>query len=163
MIVIITGDINSGKSRYLLSLFHKNKTGDGFYNRRIFHASTCIGQEIVHLSTGKTCPFSYQSDHIPEHWDELYTYQDHSFSRSGIHFCQAILKNLIDNPQPCYIDEIGPLELQEKGLFHEFQQILQTKKDIYVVIRNRCLSEVLLKFNIDSSTVHTINIIGPVR
>jgi len=153
MIFIITGEINSGKSSYLISLYHKNKTGDGFYNRKIFIASTYIGQEIVHLSTGITCPFSYRLDYIPEHWDELYTYQDYSFSRSGLFFCTEIMNHMMNNSQPSYIDEIGPLELQEKGLYEDFQLLLQTKKDIYVVIRNRCLSDVLSKFEIDDYVI----------
>jgi nucleoside-triphosphatase THEP1 len=67
MIFIITGNINSGKSRFLLSLYRKNNMGDGFYNRKIFSDSTYIGQEIVQISTGISCPFSYRLDHIPVH------------------------------------------------------------------------------------------------
>lgn len=148
MIYIITGDINSGKSTYLLSLFYKNNMGDGFYNRKLFADSSYIGQEVIHLSTGNTCPFSYRSDYIREGWDELFTYQDYSFSHSGLLFCRDIINNMLNNNQPAYIDEIGPLELQEQGLYDDFRRLLQTKKDIYVVIRNRCLSEVLYKFEI---------------
>jgi nucleoside-triphosphatase THEP1 len=53
------------------------------------------------------------------------------------------------DPYPCYIDEIGPLELQEKGIFQDFQEMLHTKKDIYVVVRDRCLPDVLKKFQIN--------------
>lgn len=158
MVYIITGDVNTGKSTYLLSLFQKNNMGDGFYNRKLYSGSTYIGQEMVHLSTGNTSPFSYRSDHIPEQWDELFTYLDYSFSSSGLHFCKAIIRNIMESPLPAYIDEIGPVELQEQGLYHDFLELLQTKKDIYVVIRHRCLSEVLLKFKIDqyvTLTPHT--------
>lgn len=157
MIYIITGEINSGKSTYLLSLFHQIKTGDGFCNRKVFSGKTYIGQEIIHLSTGHTCPFSYRSDYIPKDWDELFTYQDYSFSRSGIQFCRDIINNQLNNTQPCYIDEIGPLELAEKGLYRDFLALLKTEKDIYVVIRDRCLSDVLLKFKIDRYTILQYN------
>jgi nucleoside-triphosphatase THEP1 len=123
--------------------------GDGFYNRKLFTDSNYIGQEIVDLSSGHTCPFSYRFGHLPMHWDEFYSYQDYSFSRSGLLFCNEIIRSSLNNPLPCYIDEIGPLELQETGLYQEFKEILHTKKDIYVVIRNRCLSAALLKFNIN--------------
>jgi nucleoside-triphosphatase THEP1 len=149
MIYIITGEINSGKSSYLLKLYNRNRIGDGFYNRKLFSDSNYIGQEIVKLSNGHSSPFSYKSGYLPMYWDELFTYQDYSFSRSGLLFCSEIIRSSLNNPLPCYIDEIGPLELQEIGLYQEFIEILQTKKDIYVVIRNRCLSDVLLKFKID--------------
>ena len=148
MIYVITGDINTGKSTYLLSLYHQIDTGDGFYNRKIYSGTIYIGQEIVQLSSGKTCAFSYRRNQLSDHWDELYTYQDYSFSRSGLRFCSEIIHSNLNNQLPFFIDEIGPLELQEKGLYQDFQRLLQTKKDIYVVIRNRCLSEVLFKFGI---------------
>jgi nucleoside-triphosphatase THEP1 len=153
MIYIITGEINSGKSSYLRYLFHQNRTGDGFYNRKIFLDSTYIGQEMVHLSTGAICPFSYRLEHVPVPWDELFTYQDYSFSHNGFLFCRDIINHAVYNLEPFYIDEIGPLELQEKGLFLDFKELLQTKKDIYVVIRDRCLSDVLEKFKIDHYTI----------
>jgi nucleoside-triphosphatase THEP1 len=153
MIYIITGAVKSGKSTKLLQLFHQNKTGDGFYNRKIFSDSIYIGQEMVHLTTGSTCPFSYRLEHVPILWDEVFTYQDYSFSRAGLLFCRDVVNNSINNSEPFYIDEIGPLELQEKGLYQDFQKLIQTKKDIYVVIRNRCLSDVLAKFKIDRYTI----------
>lgn len=148
MLYIITGEINSGKSTHLKNIYNKMNQGDGFYNRRILTGATWIGQEIIQLSTGISRPFSCHLDYLPKHWDGQYTYRDYSFSRSGLSFCKDIINAMLPTPYPGYIDEIGPLELDEKGLYQDFQRLLHTKKDIYVVIRNRCLSDVLLKFDI---------------
>lgn len=149
MVFIITGAVNSGKSTYLLSLYQKQKTGDGFYNRKLFNGIAFIGQELVWLSTEISCPFSFRINSIPEEWDELYTYKEYSFSKKGLLFAKSIISDILQNSEPAYIDELGPLELMEKGFYHEFQSLLKLRKDIYTVIRYECLSDIIKKFDIN--------------
>jgi Predicted nucleotide kinase len=148
MVYFITGEIQSGKSTYLLSLYYKYQIGDGFYNRRIYRDSIDIGQEMIRLSTGASCHFSAQINYKPKDWDEIYSFSNYSFSKDGIDFVEKILVEELQNTEPFYIDEIGPLELMDKGLSQAFNKLLQTSKDIYAVVRNRCLCEVIQKFKI---------------
>lgn len=152
MVYIITGEINCGKSTKLLSIYQYNKVGDGFYNHRISIYNQ-TGQELIHLTSGKTCLYSIRCNYTPDGWDELYTYKEYSFSGAGILFAKNIMNDMLENLQPAYIDEIGPLELEEKGFYNDFKQLLQTQKDIYVVVRYKCLFDVLMKFNIRKFTI----------
>lgn len=148
MVYFITGEIQSGKSTYLLSLYQRNQSGDGFYNRRVYRDSIYIGQEMIRLSTGESCLFSVQINYKPRDWKEIYTFSNYSFSKAGIDFAEKILFEELENTDFFYIDEIGPLELLDKGLSQAFYQLLQTSKDIYAIVRNRCLCEVIHKFKI---------------
>lgn len=149
MVYFITGPVNSGKSNLLLSLYNKQKSGDGFYNRKVISKTGYTGQDIVWLSTGVSMPFSVLQEHIPKDWDETYSYKDYSFSRSGLCFTEIIIDKILNNREKAFIDEIGPLELNGKGIYKGFCRLLQSEKDIYAVVRDKCLPDIINKFNIE--------------
>ena len=148
MIYIISGVINSGKSTCLVSLYNSLNIGDGFYNSKIYKESEYIGQEIVCLSNELHRPFSFLLGYIPPKWDEIYRFKDYSFSASGVHFAESIINREIKNAHPFFIDELGPLELQGKGLYNGFYELLKTDKDIYAVIRKQCINDIIEEFNV---------------
>lgn len=145
MIYIITGPVNSGKSTYLLSLYNRSKIGDGFYLKKLFDGQTYIGQEIICLSTNISMPFSYLHNYIPTNWDEAYRYDKYSFSLSAFAYARNISDSYAD---PFFLDELGPLEIQNKGLYDIFNKLLAANNDIYVVIRDNCLSDIINKFDL---------------
>jgi nucleoside-triphosphatase THEP1 len=153
VVYIITGGVCSGKSNYLLAVYNILKDGDGFYNKKVFEGGQYIGQDIIRLSTGEKYRFSVLKNHKPQNWDEYYTLQEYSFSQTGLTVAADIINHMLDDKNPAFIDELGPLELCEKGLYLSFKNLLCTKKDIYVVVRNQCLFEILEKFNITEYAV----------
>ena len=146
MVYFITGGVRSGKSRRLLALYEKNGAGDGFRNLKVYKDNEYIGQDIVRLSTGESAPFSRRKGHFPEGWDGIYGFGEYSFSRSGLIFAEGIIDSILNDPAPAYIDELGPLELSGRGLCDGFTRLLGTGKDIYAVVRSRCLEDVISKF-----------------
>ncbi len=149
MIHMITGAVNQGKSTQLLGIYRSLQKGDGFYNRKIYHGDCFVGQEIVHLATGESRLFAFRDGFIPENWHEECRYDTFSFSREGLSFGREIIRNALDsNIEPLFIDEIGPLELEGKGFSKLFSSLLAASGEIYLVVRESCLENVVNKFGI---------------
>lgn len=149
VVYIITGKVNQGKTTKLLSIYNDIKKGDGFYNRKVCLNNSYVGQEVVRLSTGESRLLTLKRGFIPKVWDEEYSYNVFSFSKSGINFAERIINDIIEKDiSPIFIDEIGPLELQGKGFYNTFKSCLKISVDIYVVIRESCVDEVIEKFGI---------------
>lgn len=149
MVTIITGKIDSGKTTRLLSLYNESKTGDGFIIKKVYEQGIHIGQDVLRLSTGECKPFSLKKGRLPRCWDEIYCCGPYSFSGQGLSFANNIIIDALQmNFEPLYIDEIGPLELQEKGFFNILTLILASRKNSYITVRETCLHAVISKFNI---------------
>ena len=148
-VYIITGGINSGKTSELLSIYRRTGQGDGFINVKIYKAGLYIGQRIIRLSTGESEVFSLKEGFIPYGWEEEYQHDIYSFSKRGMDLARKITDDIIrQSIDPVYIDEIGPLVLQMKGLYDIFSEILGKRIMVYVSVRNSCLAHIIKFFNI---------------
>jgi nucleoside-triphosphatase THEP1 len=148
-VYIITGEINSGKTGTLLSIYHNLCRGDGFINSKIFDSGVYIGQRIIRLSTGESECFSFKDRFIPSDWDEEYRYDVYSFSKKGMEFARRTAADIIEKGvDPVFIDEIGPLELQMKGFYDIFSEILRKRKKVFVTVRSSCFEKVTEYFGI---------------
>ena len=148
MINIITGKVNSGKSSKLIEIYKTLGKGDGFFNRKIFRNGCCIGQEIVQISSSESRTWSLK-DTVQDYLNQDCSNETYSFSEEGLKFAEKITNLLLmSETDIIYIDEIGPLELQEKGFHNLFRRCIESKKELYVVIREECLKAVLGKYNI---------------
>jgi len=151
MIHIISGGIDSGKTRKVLSLYNELKRGDGFVSRKVFlNPQEFTGYEIRRLSTGETLPLAFKEAHLPPGWDEIYRIGPFRFSRKAFDFADAVITEIIANHiEPVFIDEIGPLELSGKGFSPLVHRVLKAGKEVYLVVRTHCVADVLEKFNIE--------------
>lgn len=147
MISIITGSVNSGKSTKLVSIYKSLGKGDGFFNRKIYSENLYIGQEIIRMSNGESMIWSLRGE-VPACWQEQYCYADFSFSKAALKFAEEIVNSAIKSNEIVFIDEIGPLELQNKGFHNLFKCCLIWNKQLYVVVRENCLGAVLRKYKI---------------
>lgn len=149
MIYIVTGSINSGKTTKLLSIYKELKTGDGFILPKVYIQGNYAGQQIIRLSTGVNKPFSFKKEYVPVCWNEKHCYDVYSFSQEGFDFAYSIAQDIIHSYiSPVFIDEIGPLELQEKGFFQLLSQLLIGNDTIYISVRETHLERIVEKFHI---------------
>ena len=156
MVYIITGEINSGKTTRLLSIYNEKQEGDGFVTLKVYSHGKYIGQKIRRLSTGEETYLSMVRD-IPKDWDEKCRYDDYSFSQSGINLAQKTADDIIKRGiNPAFVDEIGPLELQGKGFFDVFSLLLSECRDIYFTVRITSLNDVIEKFIIKDCVIQGI-------
>jgi nucleoside-triphosphatase THEP1 len=159
MVYIIQGEINQGKTQEILSIYNRDKQGDGFVSKKIFINQTdFIGYEIVRLSTGEKMPLAYKSQHVPPHWEKIDQCGPFSFSKAAFVFAEHIIDDIIARHiDPVFIDEIGPLELDGNGFFAILEKILKAKKDVYITVRNHCVKDVINKFNIQDYKMIMLN------
>lgn len=155
---IITGEINSGKTTKLISIYKKLGYGDGFALTKIYMDNNYIGQNIVRLSSGKGRCFSFKRNHIPLLWDKFINYENYSFSKQGLLFANEIINEiLMFGIEPIFIDEIGPLEILGSGFYSIFSKILKANKELYFTTRKDCLEEVISFFKISDYTIIQTN------
>lgn len=148
MINIITGSVNSGKSTKLVDIYKNLGKGDGFFNRKIYSGNLYVGQEIVRMSNGESMIWSLREE-VLDYWEEQYCYADFSFSKDALKFAEEIVNSSIKSNDIIFVDEIGPLELQNKGFHNLFKCCLNSNKELYVVVREGCLEAVLRKYKIE--------------
>lgn len=154
---IIAGEVNSGKTSKLLEIYHQAGQGDGFINAKIYIGLQYAGQRIVWLSTGESMDFSYRKDFIPDNWDEKYCYDAYSFSNKALDFADQIISEALKrDAEPVFLDEIGPLELQNKGFYDILKRILSSNREIYITVRKSCVEQVIMQFNITNYNIISI-------
>lgn len=149
LIHIICGEINSGKTAKLKSIYDAEKKGDGFIARKVFRDSLFTGYEIVRLSTGESVVQSLKSEFFPQHETPVYTRGPYSFFREGFSFADDIIDEIIiKGISPAFIDEIGPIELQGGGHHNRFEKLIRTDRAIYFTVRDWCLEKVISFYSI---------------
>lgn len=149
MINIVCGEINSGKTAKIESIYAKEKNGDGFITRKIFRDSLFIGYEIVRLSSGESKIQSLKNELFPPGELPACARGPYTFFKEGFSFADAIVDDIIRKGiSPVFIDEIGPIELQGKGHCSCFKKVLQTDCVIYFAVRDWCLEQAVRSFSI---------------
>ncbi len=154
MITIITGSINSGKTTKLLELYERTHEGDGLILPKVFQNGQNIGQMIRKLSTGDQIPFSIRKQYLSDDWDEIYNYKDYSFSKRGLEYASLIINEISEKHiSPVFLDEIGPLELEEKGFSTLLTGLLGRELTLYLTVRESYLSQVINHFHIEANEI----------
>ncbi|MCD6132310.1 MAG: hypothetical protein J7J61_09435 [Candidatus Hydrothermae bacterium] len=149
MVFFIIGRVNSGKSTKLLGLYKRKKCGDGFILKKVHVKQKLWGYRIRRLSTEEEEDFATWRDNIPKKWHEAFVYGPFSFSKKGIEFADKIVDEIISKGiEPVFIDEIGPLEVEEKGLYAVIKKVLSLDKTVYITVREDVFAEAVEKFGI---------------
>jgi nucleoside-triphosphatase THEP1 len=156
MIYLITGDINTGKTTKMQELFKQNPQGDGIVCPKVFDNGRFIRYDILHLQSGKTMPFAYPADAIPENWDEQICYGKYTFSVQAFTFAETITgQSIKDHISPFFLDEIGPVELDlHEGFYSILKKILSQDMEFYISIRKSRMND--LMDYLDMEKMHTI-------
>lgn len=160
---IITGEINEGKTTALLQDFENAKkrkdNPHGFACKKIMENEEHLGYDLVCLITGETCPFIRKIKHIPENWVEEERIAQHfSFNKEGFNFAHRLYYEAKrQSVTHFFIDELGYLELEDRGFAHIIQDALENDIKLSVVVRKQLIEPILTKFNIKKYQVITIN------
>ncbi len=151
MITIITGTIDSGKTRYLKKHFEKYAKGDGILSLKHYENGFLLGYDLFHLKSGKQTTFIRLKTQLPENWKEQYTVGKFSFSKGGFIFADRVLRNM--ETGPVYIDEIGPLEiLDKKGFYNRLKELVDQNIDLLITIRSSLIDALHDEFELNGKT-----------
>ncbi len=159
MITIITGDKDSGKTRYILNLFEKSG-GKGFCQPKVLNSNReIVGYNILDLHSSEEKPLLRVEVHRPVEWvnwtvvgREKYCFNNNiqrEFSCRGI-------EDLGD--AGCFfIDEVGIVEMEGKGYWPLIEKVV-LKKDfqLYITVRPKLLNQLkerLISIGIDRDII----------
>lgn len=157
MINIVSGIQNAGKTRFMRD-HASGSGGDGILSLKYFEKGRHTGYDLLHVQSGAVCPLIRHRDHLPAHWDALAEKDPWFFSAAAFRFAQEKLQN---NPsETLYLDEIGPLEIQNKAGFYSLATALIAvgKKELFFSVRESLLEAFMETFSLTRSQILIIHL-----
>lgn len=157
MINVITGKINSGKTTKIIDVYDKSQQGDGFVSIKNMIGDKVHSYEIMQLSTREKRLLVLREDFLTDSWCESCKIGPYSFSKDTLDYIEKTMRNFIKNKiSPVYLDEIGPLELQNECFHKIFMELLDNNCELYITIRKDSLADIIRKYNL-SSKINILN------
>ncbi len=148
LVTIITGEINSGKTKKMKSLYSESKSGDGFLCNKIFKNSIHIGYDLVSISNKNIYPFIREKQYLKASDKTLFKTGKYYFLEKAFQSAEKKLVTLMQEKiSPIYIDELGPLELQKKGFYRSVVNISKQDLPLIICVRKSCLQDIIELFN----------------
>ncbi len=155
MIYIVTGPINSGKTAWVLRDFNNHPGADGFACKKVYVEGQHIGYDLFHLPTALSCAFIRNPGCLPPDWEESALLDNrYSFSSAGLLFARHLTQNaILNNVGRFYLDEAGPLELNDKGFNHLLEALLGAQIDLVIVVREALVQPIIEKYQIAAPVI----------
>ena len=147
MRLLVTGESGSGKTSWCREYIDRRRksgsTVGGILSPAIEKQGQRVGSNALDLLTGQEAPFARLSHRNPlKEGDKV---GDYTISRDGILFaCNAIERAVESTCDLVVIDEVGPLELQGKGLMPAVESALASAINVLIIVRSS-LREALQK------------------
>jgi len=142
-IFIKTGDIRTGKTTYLMNTFGKQPAAKGIL-------TPVIGEKRQFYDIGGQEMFAMEWD--SEDFADRLEVGRFVFSKKAFEKADSIIRSASKDPatRTLIIDEIGPLELNEKGFHGTLNHVLCSDFgfDLVLVVRSTLVDKVADKFGI---------------
>lgn len=139
MIHILTGQVHSGKTTLLQDVTTQLKRQDitvtGFLSLYTEDKGEFIGYDLYDLSREMRTPFIRKSG--DEHWDRIGPY---FFIPESLDYARSIIHRSTD-ADICVVDELGPLELEGKGLWPSLKEAIALPAPDYILVVRKTILE----------------------
>jgi len=153
-IFIVTGKINAGKTNFIIKLIDLLKTKEikvaGIYCLKVFRNEELVGYDVVDIETNKRAVFlRTHANGSLEKIGKFYIFSQ------GLNFGLERLKlaNNVDNDL-VIVDELGKLELADKGWSSEVENILNKKNNhLLFAIRENFVDEIIAKWKLNNAII----------
>jgi nucleoside-triphosphatase THEP1 len=144
IIDILTGQVQSGKTTLLRKItFELDRKGvgvGGFLSLSVHDADGVVGYDLYSLGEQKRLPFLRK--HGQEEWEKIGPY---SFIPSTLDLAKRIVLQT-ERIDICFVDEVGPSELEGKGLWPALAAVLERPTpDLFLTVRTSLLEAYLDK------------------
>jgi nucleoside-triphosphatase THEP1 len=156
MIVILTGDVGSGKTTFLSGFLKipasRSLALDGFLGPRISEKDHLLGYDLVAVRDGRRFPFMRRANEPSRTAVGSWRLVDHALDAAAV---------IIRGSRPeavLIVDELGPLELEGRGHGPALAAVLnQPGRRFLFVIRTSCLDGFLQRFAGRRVSVHPVD------
>lgn len=150
IIDILSGQVQTGKTTLLrkitLELKKRGIGVGGFLNLSVYENDKIIGYDLYDLKEETQHPFLRKGGRT--HWEKIGPY---SFIPDTLERARSILLQAESN-DICFVDEVGPYELEGKGLWPTLATILERRIPVlFLTVRTGLLNAFLEKLekNVD--------------
>ncbi|MBU1299155.1 MAG: hypothetical protein KKF20_00960 [Bacteroidetes bacterium] len=146
-IVIVTGNINSGKSTYLLTTYEQLESKEkavGFVALPILKRNAKVGFELFILHENKKIKFASVEENFGNFQLGKYRFDQKLFDEVILNFPKIEPDSIV------FLDEYGKLEAEGKGWYPLIEQVLrQDFEKCYLVVRKELMGMMLDKLKVN--------------
>jgi len=156
-IIIISGEKNEGKTTFIKSVLseinnNKIKVG-GIISEKTFDDEKLIGYDIIDIESGRDSAFLRKGEY--ENCDRIKKF---SILNTGLDFGKKTLKDASTNDSLMIIDEVGQLELWDKGWHQTISDLNKSKvRTLIITIRTEFVEEIINKYNFKKTEVFNVS------
>ncbi len=156
-IIIVSGEKNEGKTttiKNMISEFKKKQIHfGGIISEKYYENNLLKGYDILNVKTNEKQGFLRKGDY--NNSDKIRKY---SILKSGLKFGNDTIMSSINNNDIVIIDEIGQLELNNKGWHNSIVNLfLSDVKYIIFSIRTEFVNDIISKYNLNKTQVFPIS------
>jgi nucleoside-triphosphatase THEP1 len=159
VIHIITGKMNSGKTTKIIETYQNIQKGTGIVSKKKMVGKSVYGFFGHVLSTGEDFPYfihKSQLDDGKKHDRFIYQIGPYYVYETAQEFVEAFYKTEIaKHTSPLFFDEVGKLELQDKGFASSIREALQEDIELYMTVREDLIDSILVYFKIKDVEIMT--------
>ncbi|MFA5235369.1 MAG: nucleoside-triphosphatase [Bacilli bacterium] len=149
MLHIVTGDRDSGKSRFLMEHHESHPQGDGIIALKVFVEEKIVGYDAYFIGQNKRVPLMRYHDALPDDFPRGEKIGSFYYDAKTFMMMNAYLINLIQKKtSPLYVDEIGRLEFKGHGLDRVMKYGFHPDEDVYLVIRDEFVREAISHYRL---------------
>lgn len=151
MINIVTGKLNSGKTKFLQHLIEKQPCFGFLELKRFSKEGSFEGYDLYSIATGDKYRLITMED-LPGIKFDKYTILEDAVAKGN----QIILNGLM-REELLVIDEVGPIELKNQ-MFHEtLKKVVTSSKECYITIRESLVDTFIRKYQIEEYKIIRID------
>lgn len=148
-IYILTGDINSGKSSVLAKWVDEYREEGRLIGGVLAPAHWFKGEKVyydaIDIETGKRHIFASTKP-----ISEAETFERFWVSKKGKQMAERAITKIKDNYDVGIVDEIGPMELEGKGLIRAFKIVLShPPQKLIIAVRESLVDDVVRTFGLN--------------
>lgn len=150
MITIISGKDHNKKMKELLNQYQESK-GDGFLLEKVMDEGNIMCYDMLELSTGNHYRLAYHEKYMPVDWSHTLILGAFYFDENVFNFITEKVQQYVrEEVTPIYLDEIGFLELMDKGFSDILHALIDYKIDCIIGIKHGLIKNVVKKFQIET-------------
>ncbi len=153
-VFIVTGAVGSGKTGCIKNIVENFQqefiSVSGVYSTRIIKNDITIGYDVVNISTNKSKRFLRKNgDSFQQKIGRFYIFDE------GLNAGNNELQTI--NSQITVVDEIGRLELSEKGWYNSVEQLIKNSNShLILTVRDEFVSNIIEKFEIQPESIFNL-------
>jgi len=149
MVKIVTGKMNDHKTSRMKAYYQSHPKGDGFISIKHMDNNLVHHYDLYRLSSQETYPYIIREDFYDGTSPIRYQIGPYLFYDAAFEIIENQIDDMIiEGISPIYLDEIGMLELDNKGLHHVLLTLLDQSVDLCLVIREDLVDDVIKKYHI---------------